>query len=270
MPNQILAQPLESLDNQKIQANTLIMTSKVAPGEILPVSVKLMNFGQTEKVDVIIVYKVVNENNQQVVEERETVAVETTASFIKNIFLPKNISPGLYVARSSIFYLDQKTPTVASFQFTVEKKVLGFFLTDFILYLFIVLILIIMMVLLSRLLIKKNRHSRLNPHDYSDISEEIRVFYELISDVIMEMRYHAGDRALKIALEIKDLNIDKKTGKVLAFNNDPGKIIADLIKQYQKQFGKKKINFVLSLPKNQDNAIKINFVKDLLKDQRQW
>ena len=77
------------------------------------------------------------------------------------------------------------------------------------------------------------------PVDYSDIPHETRVFYELISDTIMEMRQQVGENALEIAKQIEGLTIDEKTGRVLKLSAKPSKIVADLVSGYEKALGKK-------------------------------
>jgi len=214
------------------------LISKLAPGEILPISVKLINFGGGRRVDVTINYQILDSNNVVVLTESETVAVETTASFVKNIQIPYNLSPGRYTAFSNIIYEGQEVPAASKFQFAVERKIAGIFVSQIILYGFITGLVGIAFAVLSRLIIKR-RASRLTPHEYSDVPKEERLFYEIISDAIMQMRYRAGDKAIEIASNIDGLVLEEESGKVLEINKDPAEIIALLILQYQKQIGKK-------------------------------
>jgi len=216
------------------------LISRVAPGEILPISVKLINFGGGQRVDVTIDYQILCSNNVVVFSQSETVAVETTASFVKNIQIPLDLSPGEYIASSKITYEGQEVPATSKFEFTVERKIAGIFISQLILYGIITLLIGIAFAVLSRLIIKR-RASRLNPHEYSDVPKEERLFYEIISDIIMQMRYRAGDRAMEIASSIDGLVINKENGKVLEINKDPAEIVAVLILQYQKSFGKKMV-----------------------------
>jgi hypothetical protein len=95
------------------------------------------------------------------------------------------------------------------------------------------------MVLLSYLLVKRRRKTRLTPFDYSNIPHNERTFYEILSDTIMQMRSRAGDEALLIASHIDGLKIDKETGQVLAIDENPARIIATLVYEYEKLLGKK-------------------------------
>lgn len=131
------------------------LATRVAPGELLPVSVKLVNFGGGRRVDVTIDYFILNEKGDVVLTEKETVAVETTASFIKILQIPRDIQPGQYTAESSITYQGQKVPATASYQFTVERKIAGMFMSQFFIYGVITLMVGIIFAF-AGLIVKKN------------------------------------------------------------------------------------------------------------------
>lgn len=214
------------------------LISRVAPGEFLPISVKLVNFGEERRVDVTINYQILDSNNIVVFTESETVAVETTASFVKNIQIPNDLPPEKYTAFSSIIYEGQEVPATSKFQFTVEEKIAGIFVSQFVLYGIITGLIGIAFAVVSRLIIKR-RVSRLTPQEYPEVPKQDRLFYEIISDIIMQMRYRAGDRAIEMAGDIDGLVIEKESGRVLKINKDPAEIVALLILQYQKHIGKK-------------------------------
>lgn len=219
------------------------LVSRVAPGESLPISVKLMNFGEGRTVDVIISYKILNEGDEVVIHEKETVAVETTATHKRKIAIPHDLPTGEYTAISEIEYKGQKVPAVSQFQFTVENKIWGLFVSQFIVYGLVVVITAIVAILLGRYVIKE-RKRRFGPHKYSDVEREKRIYYELISDMIMQMRYREGDKAVDLAKQVEGLDIDEDSCRVLNIEKDPAEIIALLMIQYEKNFGKKKTNFV--------------------------
>ncbi|OHA38041.1 MAG: hypothetical protein A3G03_01255 [Candidatus Taylorbacteria bacterium RIFCSPLOWO2_12_FULL_44_15c] len=223
----------------QIQTTGAGLASKVAPGEFLPLSVKLLNFGNRNRVDVTITYEITDLSGKTIYTSTETVAVETTATFVKTIQIPFETIPGLYIAKSSIVYQDQVAPATTEFPFVVERKLLGLFQSDFLRYGGITLLVGILMVLLGRALIKRRRSVRFAPFDYSDIPHGERTFYEILSDTIMEMRERVGDDALDIAANIDGLKIDKATGRVLALTERPSKIIATLVSEYEKLLGKK-------------------------------
>lgn len=91
------------------------------------------------------------------------------------------------------------------------------------------------------LFVRKRHHSvsRTSPLDYSDIPVNIRTFYEILSDTILDMRQRVGDDAIIIANSIDGLRIDTDSGKVLSLSDNPSKIIAELVSKYELQLGKK-------------------------------
>lgn len=227
-----------NINAAEIQTAGAGLVSKVAPGELLPLSVKLLNFGSGQKVDVTITYRIVDTQNKEIYSAEETVAVETTASFIKTIQVPFETIPGKYIAKSSILYKDQVVPAVTQFPFIVERKILGLFQSDFYIYGGILLLVSFMVGLVSHFWIKRRRASRLAPIDYSDISHDKRIFFELISDTVMSMRLQVGESALDIAKSIQGLVIDEKTGRVLELTGKPSKIVAELVSGYEKALGR--------------------------------
>ena len=223
----------------EVHTNSASLVSKVAPGEFLPLSVKLLNFGSQNRVDVDVSYEILNKKGERVHFIKETVAVETTASFVKTIQIPFDVSPGEYTAKTYISYQGQLVPAVSSFPFKVERKIAGFFQSDFIYYLGFTLFISILTLIFGHTLMKHYRKNRLSPIDYSDIPHDLRIFYEILSDTIMEMRERVGDDAISIATKIDGLKIDKDTGRVLELSSSPAKIIATLVSEYEKLLGKK-------------------------------
>ncbi|MFA5771088.1 MAG: hypothetical protein WC894_06395 [Patescibacteria group bacterium] len=221
---------------EKIKAINESLVSRLAPGEILPISVKLSNFGNNQRIDIKIQYQILNFKKDVVVEAGDTVAVETTASFIKLIQLPDNLSKGRHTAIVTIFYPDQKFPAVSKFDFFVENKIAGIFVNQLIFFVIFIVILCLIFLILGRLTVKRARFSRLKPHEYSHIPKNTRIYYEIINDIIMQLRYHAGDKAINLVKEIRGLVIDENTGKVLRVTEDPAKIISALILRYKSMF----------------------------------
>jgi hypothetical protein len=213
--------------------------NRIAAGEFLPVSIKLINFGSQKSVDVIVTYSILDSNNKQIYSESETVAVETTASFVKRIQLPYTIKPGMYTLKSSLQYPYQEAPAVSSFPFKVEKKIGSFFISDIILYgSTLAALLLVGLGLIYKLgFISKKPRARL--HDYSDKPKDQIIYYEMLSDTVMQMRLRVGDAAVDIATRIDGLTIDEKTGRILKIADDPAKIIATLVSEYEKKLGKK-------------------------------
>lgn len=227
------------LEGASVRTESGGLTSRVAPGELLPVSIKLLNFGGGKKVDVVVLYEIIDAEEQVVHKIKETVAVETTASFVKMIQIPFELAPGQYTARSSIAYKDQLVPATTQFPFIVERKIAGMFVSQLMIYGAITTVIGAMFAVGSRLVIKKRRTGRFSALDYSDKPYRERIYYEIISDAIQQMRLRVGDDALEIAKSVPDLEIDTSGGKVLSIKRDPSKIIALLVLRYDTILGKR-------------------------------
>lgn len=223
----------------RIDTSSSGLVVKVAPGELLPISIKLSNFGGGKRVDVLIKCSISTSAGEEIYKSDETVAVETTANFVKTIQIPFATMPGVYTAKTSITYEGQLVPATTQFPFTVERKILGLFQSDFFLYGGITLLSGIFMLLLGRELIKRRRATRFALFDYSEIPRDKRIFYEILSDTIASMRGRVGDDALLIASQISGLKINKETGCVISITENPSKIIATLVVEYEKKLGKK-------------------------------
>src|SRR6185369_11340145 len=69
----------------EVLATNANLITRVAPGEFLPISVRLTNFGSKQRADVTISYRILDNTGTSLITNTETVAVQTTASFIKTI-----------------------------------------------------------------------------------------------------------------------------------------------------------------------------------------
>jgi hypothetical protein len=225
--------------NAAVQSNSVGLAVKIAPGELLPISVKILNFGGGKRVDVTITYLITSEKNVEVYRATETVAVETTNSFVKTIQIPSDTAPGVYMAKTSILYKGQETPATTQFSFRVDRKILGLFQNEFLLYGGGTLLFSLLMAVIGYSLIRHRASSRFGPIDYSHIPHNERVFYELISDTVLGMRQKVGDRALDIASRVEGLTIDEETGRIVKLTRSPSKIIAELVLGYEKTLGEK-------------------------------
>jgi len=226
-------------NNEKIEAKSESLDNRVAPGEFLPVSVKLINFGSLKRVDVIIDYKILNQYNEEVYSENETVAVETTASFVKRIQVPGNIASGNYTLVSILTYPYQEQPAVSKFSFVVEKKIGGFFANDLILYSVIAFIVIFIGLIFVYFFIGYSQRRKVLIYDYSDKPKSQIIYYQILGNIISEMRLRIGDDAIDIAKDIPNLQINEKNGYIIEIKNDPAKIIALLISRYEKISGQR-------------------------------
>ncbi|MCX6720109.1 MAG: hypothetical protein NTV36_03335, partial [Candidatus Staskawiczbacteria bacterium] len=185
-------------------------SNRIAPGEFLPISVKLVNFGSIKRVDVIVDYKILDNNNTEVYAENETVAVETTASFVKRIQVPSDIKPGKYTFITVLKYPYQEQPAVSKFTFLVETKFAGFFKTDLIIFSIIVVVLASAIFAFAYFFARRNQKNQIAFHDYSNKAKDQIIYYEILSDIISQMRLRIGNDAFEIAKDIPDLEVDDR------------------------------------------------------------
>lgn len=232
-----------SVDMGKLSVGSENASSRIAPGEFLPVSVKLINFGYEKRIDVIVDYKIFNNSDkeaylqQEVYSESETVAVETTASFIKRIQLPYSLDPGYYTLVTVLHYPYQEQPAVSKFPFLVEKKFGGFFQSDLLLYGGLIAVVLLVVILITFLFSRGRRMYGVVHFDYSDKPKNEIIYYEILSDVIAQMRLRVGDKAIDMARDIPELEINDKTGMIMNIKKNPAKITALLISRYESLIG---------------------------------
>lgn len=249
--------PFLKVDKVQAQKNATVdsmnagLAVKVSPGELLPISVKILNFGGGKRVDVLVTYSIFSSEGVPVYRASETIAVETTNAFVKTIQIPFDTEPGIYTAKTSLLYQGQEVPATTGFSFRVERKMLGLFQSEFLFFGGGSLLLSLLMIVIGYNLVKRRTSSRSDPIDYGHIPHDDRVFYELISDTVLEMRQKVGDRALKIASRIEGLEIDTNTGRIVRLKNSPSKIIAELVAGYEKTLGKK-VSFSFREPNREE------------------
>ena len=209
---------------------------RVVPGGVLPVTVHLTNFGSTRRVDVVITYRILDASGAPVLDESETVAVDTSASFVKQLSVPANAAPGAYREETSIQYPYQSAPAESGFPFAVERAYLGVFVSDWFEYGGAAFLLAIVAFVVGRLFVRF-RSRRAPIHEYAGTPKNERIYYEMVSDTITQMRLRLGDAALDVARSVEGLSIDPETGRVLALKGDPAAIIAALVKRYEARSG---------------------------------
>jgi len=231
----LLAAPVNAQGIPQITGSTFI--TRIAPGELVPITVKLTNFGTYERADVQIFYQMTDANGNAVISENETVAVETSATFSKVIQIPFQTKSGQYTIRASAYYPDQVAPAHASISIDVERKIFGLFIGEFKEYsLYIGLFLILFFSLLYILFKKQGGSSKKNR--YANVSHRLRLFYEIIDEMVSQAKEEIGEKAMEIANRVEDLKINKD-GKVISIDGDPSEIIKKLTSLYEEELGVK-------------------------------
>ncbi|MHA1287148.1 MAG: hypothetical protein ACTSPB_07045 [Candidatus Thorarchaeota archaeon] len=91
---------------------------KVLPGEDLYFAVEIYNLGEIGLVDVDIDYIVKDSENNVVVRDSETLAVETKTSFLKKIHIPLSATAGKYILYVKVTYDDSVALASETFEVT--------------------------------------------------------------------------------------------------------------------------------------------------------
>lgn len=127
---------------------------KVPAGEKFLFSIKIMNLGSNRRVDVALDYKIRDSVGDIIMEKRETVAVETQASFVGVFDLLESTQPGEYTLHTEIIREGERV-AVANNSFEIvrkyDKKIY------YVLIIFIVLVLLYFAAVKAKSLVEKIR-----------------------------------------------------------------------------------------------------------------
>lgn len=223
----------------------------LAAGESLMFSVKLLNFGSVSRADVLVTYEILAADQTVKHRETETVAVDTTAAFVKQIVLPSSLAPGMYTLKTRITYSGQTALAESQFSFEVVELIWGLRKTVFMaLAVATVVVLVVFGTVIAWAVRTGARARAAETFDYSHRKDDEQVYYQLISESIAQMRRLNGDAALKAAGSIPGLRIDPRTGEVLEITGNPMVIMNVLVLRYETLLGRR-MNEVLK----HDNAI---------------
>jgi hypothetical protein len=128
----------------------------VLPGEDILAQVELYNLGSQGRTDVLLDYIIKDNEGNEIIQEHDTVAVETSTSFIKDIKIPENLAFGKYIFYVRVNYNDKVAS--ASAWFNVGK--IEFYKSK--IFLYILAIIFIVLVLLIVFIIYKIRKNKKN------------------------------------------------------------------------------------------------------------
>lgn len=73
--------------------------TEVLAGENIWFTTKLLNLANTQRMDVLLTYEILDINQELKAAKTETVAIETQASFVGNLKVPVNLEKGIYFLR---------------------------------------------------------------------------------------------------------------------------------------------------------------------------
>lgn len=230
--NYVSAQGLDAL----VSTSGQLTVQTLAPGEELPLQVQLLNFGTPdERVDVTLFYVVSDAEGGSIIQKTETVAVQTTASFIRNLQIPESVKSGVYYIDLTVQYKEQRFPAISRAQFNVKKSFLGFYVHDWLPSLVFLLIPFILF-----FVFKKRTTVISVSRDYSAVDISQRMYYEIIHDIIQSLHYHVGDREIsKIIKDIPGLVVNQDTSHIESLSGSIPVIIARLLEKYELTVGEK-------------------------------
>lgn len=76
----------------------------VFPGKKILAEISLFNLGEIKRADVLIEYIIKDKEGNEISSQKETIAVETKASSVKEITIPENIKEGKYILYTRVEY----------------------------------------------------------------------------------------------------------------------------------------------------------------------
>jgi len=111
-----------------VNAEILTRYQRILPGEKMVAKIELYNLGGGQRVDVLLDYVIKDEENNEIIKEHETIAVETKASFIKEFYMHENLDFGKYVFYVKATYNGKVASASAFFEiskeeFTLKEKI---------------------------------------------------------------------------------------------------------------------------------------------------
>lgn len=207
---------------------------RIAPGELLSIPVTFQSFGGSGATEVSVQYHIQGADGTQI-DDSQIQSISTTAAPFESIQIPVEYAPGKYTITASASYGDKTFSDVMRFEFVVERKIAGMFVSQLAYFAGIIVLLILLGVSIYYGFVRKKTFLE----KYANIPEAERVYYEIIDDMITQMYDSIGDRAYKMADAIAGLVVDKKTGKILAIRKDPSEVVSVLYIRYQNVFKKK-------------------------------
>jgi len=136
---------------------------EVFPGEEIWFSITIMNLGVENRQDIILESKIITlKDHEEIISKTETVAVETSNSFVRKLEIPKDTIPGDYIVSLKATYANG-TVGIAEHTFRileVEKK----FNWTLVAYIVIIVIVLLILFRLIMIVLKlKKRVEQLSP-----------------------------------------------------------------------------------------------------------
>ena len=251
-----------------------LIRPEITLGENLAAKVYLVNFGVPGRVNVTLYYTITDLENNTILTEEETMAVETQTEYIKTFELPSDIKAGEYELSVKLTYENQEAVSQNSFKIIPKeiKKGVGIALKIWV----VAGIVVIFMTALAVILWKGNRLQKLLPAIKERIMK-IRVKKGVKEYIAKRVKYLSPVNADKDKLEHlkEELKIRKpeatKYAKVakekpgisskLIVSKPPVAIVAEKKAKTLSKFSLKKGRVLLIRDKN--DRVSFSMFKDL-------
>lgn len=123
----------------------------VSAGEEIWFTVKTVNLGSENRVDITLNYQIIGLNNEVISSKSQTLAIETQASFVGRISLPENASPGKYALKVTLNPIGASSVAQSQVTFDVVAKKTD---AQTIKYIYILLAAVLGIILLAYIFIK--------------------------------------------------------------------------------------------------------------------
>jgi hypothetical protein len=164
---------------------------RVYPGEDVVPFIKVYNLGATGRVDANVEYSLIDKSGNAITIEHETIAVETQASFVKEIKVPASAKPGDYFVYVKVIYNNQTASSSARF-FVISRPFIHSSLFTYLLLMLIIILLVAIFVVIYFIFKSKSRAKKERRIDE----------YVLASKRLIKSKY--GKKDLKLALQRED------------------------------------------------------------------
>ncbi len=151
----------------------------VSPGKEVSAEINLYNLAGTKKVDVLVEYSILNKNADEIFREQETIAVETSKSFVKSFRIPKDAHTGKYFLYIRTTY--DGLVASASSQFNVGAAPLTW--TEQILFMIIGILIVLVFIILIIILYKFKKKKKIRKEG-KKIKESFKYYKKRLKEKI--------------------------------------------------------------------------------------
>ncbi len=119
----LLANMVFAQDSFNLEVEIPETYEEVLTGENIWFTTKLLNLANTKRIDVTLMYQILNAKGEIIASKSETVAVETQASFVGTLKVPESSEKGLYFLKVILVTVDSKQDvSEAETSFNVIKE----------------------------------------------------------------------------------------------------------------------------------------------------